>query len=42
MSKYDGKISNERVLQKLIEHRNHLRKLKGVTSFGNDYIANLV
>ena len=41
MTRYDGKIRNERVLQGLIDHRNNFKKLNNVTRFDNAYIASV-
>lgn len=35
-------IGNEGVLQKLIDHRNNLKRLNSTTRLVNAYIANLV
>ena len=42
MNRDDGKIRDKRVLRKLIDSRNNLKKLHNVTRLANTYIANLI
>ena len=42
MSRDDGKIRNEGVIWKRIDHRNNLKELNNVTRLRNAYVTNLV